>query len=173
MLSVKVIGVSARSCPFDDKVNPSSLYSVEDCNHALEDRGIGPEALMYAILVYAVADCPETAHVKGEGVNPMSMTNKYHGYMFWWLMQQFLCHAVERGYFSVPGLSDEDGTADKLSSLAKMKEASYRRKHDMADAIEAVGGKVPDLGNFFFRLPAESEYVAPMDGEEDDSEPLG
>ena len=47
-------------CPFDEKANLHHAYSVDDCNGLLEERGIGPEAIMYAILVYASADCPET-----------------------------------------------------------------------------------------------------------------
>ena len=152
-------------CPFDEKANLHHAYSVDDCNGLLKERGIGPQAIIYAILVYASADCPET-NVGND--KAMSMRNVYHGYMYWWLFQQFLLHAVQNHYFTVPGLSTEDGTAVLPSSFDRMSALTTRKRHEMHEAIELIGGKVPDLYNYFFLVPEASAPADDIHSEDED-----
>jgi len=155
-------------CPFDEKVNLLNCYSVDDCNRAMEEVGIGHDAVIYSILVYASENCPETNVGKDKA---MSMTNPYHGYMYWWLMEQFLLHAVQRSYFTVNGLSTEDGTSEKPSSFDRMSTLANKKKHEQAEAIEGLGGTLPNLYEYFFKDPEGRPAVqAEVESEEENGD---
>lgn len=148
----KAVAISNQFLSSEEKISLATMFSVEDVNRALHTRNAGFQTVMYCMLAHSSSDC--TAICIG-GNKDMTMRNPYQGYMYWYGIHEFLCYGVEKGYFSVPGLSDEDGTADTESSLVRVTAIAIKKQDELLRIIHDQGGRAPELWDYYFQLPVQ------------------
>jgi len=110
---------------------------------------MGYQTVAYCLLAHSSSDCTD---ICVGGIKDMKMTNPYQGYMYWYIILEFLCYGVQKGYFSVPGLSDEDGTAETVTSLARVMAFGNKKQDELHRIIHDKGGRLPDLDKYYFQV---------------------
>jgi hypothetical protein len=101
----------------------ASLDSVDELVAALEKHEITYELAAYVHMANVIRVCPLARAFP----SAMELNNPFHGYVYWYLVLDFLCYCVTNYSFRVPGLSTTDAVGGGLSSFAKVCKLARRR----------------------------------------------
>jgi hypothetical protein len=119
---------------------------------ALEKHDITYELVAFVHMANVIRICPLAQAFP----SAMEFNNPFHGYVYWYLVLDFLCYCVMNYSFRVPGLSTTDAVGGGLSSCAKVRKLATEKKAEMVAAMESRGIKVPDLNDWFYKVPGEA-----------------
>ena len=100
----------------------------------------------------------------------MEMDNTFHGYVYWYLVLDFLCYCAKNFSFRIPGLSTTDAVGTGLSSCDRVAKLASEKKAEMVAAFEFRQIPVPDLNQWFYQRPGQAASITQdqLDAEAED-----
>ena len=134
-------------------MNPSAgvewdhCEDVEDYMTVLASKGLTHEMLTYISMLGVYKHWPE-CRCMGDA---LSLRNPLHGVLYWYISKNFLIFSVKTYKIKIVGLSDSDGSEEKLSSLATIEAIATAKIEALTAACLEQGIKVPDFSQFFFQ----------------------
>ncbi len=159
-------------------MNPSAgvewdeCEDVEDYMTVLASKSLTYEILTYICMLGVYKHWPE-CRCMGDS---LSLRNPLHGVLYWYIAKNFLIFSVNTYKIKIVGLSDTDGSEDKLSSLATIDAIATAKIEALTAACLEQGIKVPDFSQFFFQgfsdecIGDEVDADTPAGSDADDAE---
>jgi hypothetical protein len=147
------------------------LVTIEELVVPLSKHGIIHELVAYVHLYNVIRICPFARAFSLK----MEMDNSFHGYVYWYLVLDFLVYCVKTFGWHIPGLSTTDAVGTGLSSCDKVAKLATEKKAEMVASLEYRGVAVPNLNSWFYKPPGQAaslsvphdEDQAPVDEDED------